>query len=259
MTASSGSTATSQSSVCQIGGHVVRTSGSLYGGATGFNSQAYSLLCIYQWYRCWWFSEPPLHRRHHSVYNWPFFGHLSNLQMSFSAIQHSFSGLQLLLNTSKTKCMLFNRLLPAPARITTLDGSDLEYVDNYKYLCVLFECKLSSQTHINFSRIGGTIWNFGWKACPNSTACYSSPEGKIYIWIENTLKFLKLFESCLSITELMLQVKPRGQTIQIFFKVTLLSMVFHWESIFLRDLLALPTASTGCHQSLDIGWGFSFV
>uniref|UniRef100_A0A4W5M1G2 Cryptochrome circadian regulator 2 n=1 Tax=Hucho hucho TaxID=62062 RepID=A0A4W5M1G2_9TELE len=60
-------------------------------------------------------------------------------------------GLQLLLNASKTKCMLFNRSLPAPARptsITTLDGSDLEYVDNYKYLGVWLDCKLSFQTHI---------------------------------------------------------------------------------------------------------------
>ena len=47
--------------------------------------------------------------------------------------------------------MLFNRLLPAPARltsITTLDGSDLEYVDIYKYLGVWLACKLSFQTHI---------------------------------------------------------------------------------------------------------------
>ena len=47
--------------------------------------------------------------------------------------------------------MLFNRSLPAPARpssITTLDGSDLEYVDNYKYLVVWLDCKLSFQTHI---------------------------------------------------------------------------------------------------------------
>ncbi|CDQ84398.1 unnamed protein product [Oncorhynchus mykiss] len=36
------------SSVCQIRGHVVRSSGSLYGGATGFNSRAGSFLCIYQ-------------------------------------------------------------------------------------------------------------------------------------------------------------------------------------------------------------------
>uniref|UniRef100_A0A8C7L5R6 Reverse transcriptase domain-containing protein n=1 Tax=Oncorhynchus kisutch TaxID=8019 RepID=A0A8C7L5R6_ONCKI len=88
---------------------------------------------------------------------------LTNLQTSFNAIQLSFRGLQLLLNASKTKCMLFNRLLPAPARpssITTLDGSDLEYVDNYKYLGVWLGCKLSFQTHIKHlqskikSRIG---------------------------------------------------------------------------------------------------------
>jgi hypothetical protein len=62
---------------------------------------------------------------------------LTNLQTSFYAIQLSFRGLQLLLNENKTKCMLFNRSLSAPARpssITTLGSSDLEYVDNYKYL-----------------------------------------------------------------------------------------------------------------------------
>jgi hypothetical protein len=47
--------------------------------------------------------------------------------------------------------MLFNRLLPTPSRptsITTLDGSDLEYVDNYKSLGVWLDCKLSFQTRI---------------------------------------------------------------------------------------------------------------
>ena len=39
---------------------------------------------------------------------------LTNLQTSFNAIQHAFCGLQLLLNASKTKCILFNRSLPAP-------------------------------------------------------------------------------------------------------------------------------------------------
>uniref|UniRef100_A0A8K9X1H2 Reverse transcriptase domain-containing protein n=1 Tax=Oncorhynchus mykiss TaxID=8022 RepID=A0A8K9X1H2_ONCMY len=88
---------------------------------------------------------------------------LTTLQASFNATQLSFRGLQLLLNTSKTKCMLFNRSLPAPTRlsnITTLDGSDLEYVGNYKYLGVWLDCKLSFQTHIKHlqskvkSRIG---------------------------------------------------------------------------------------------------------
>ena len=62
---------------------------------------------------------------------------LTNLQRSFNVIQLSFRGLQLLLNASKTKCMLFNRSLPSPAcpsSFITLVGSDLEYVDNYKYL-----------------------------------------------------------------------------------------------------------------------------
>jgi hypothetical protein len=52
---------------------------------------------------------------------------LTNLQTSFNAIQHSFLGLQLLLNASKTKCISFNRSLTAPASptsITTVDGSD---------------------------------------------------------------------------------------------------------------------------------------
>ena len=76
---------------------------------------------------------------------------LTNLQMSFNAIQHSFLGLQLLLNASKTKCMLFNRSLPAHARltsITTLYGSYLEYLDNDKYQGVWLDCKLSFQTQI---------------------------------------------------------------------------------------------------------------
>jgi hypothetical protein len=46
--------------------------------------------------------------------------------------------------------MLFNWSLPAPARlsrITTLDNSELEYVDNYKYLGVWLDCKLSFDSH----------------------------------------------------------------------------------------------------------------
>ena len=72
---------------------------------------------------------------------------LTNLQPRFNVIQHSFCGLQLLLNVSKTKCMLFNHSQPAPTSITTLNGSDLDYVDNYKYLGVWLGCKLSFQTH----------------------------------------------------------------------------------------------------------------
>ena len=66
-------------------------------------------------------------------------------------LQLSFRGLQLLLNASKPKGMRCNRSLHAPARPSsgpTMDGSDLEYVDNYKYLGVWLDCKLSFQTHI---------------------------------------------------------------------------------------------------------------
>ncbi|CDQ89049.1 unnamed protein product [Oncorhynchus mykiss] len=129
----------------------VKSEGILYGGATVFNSRAdsvyinvalaagESLIHLYADDTILYTSGPSLDTV------------LSNLQMSFNAIQHSFRSLQLLLNASKTKCMLFNRSLPAPARptsITTLDGSYLEYVDIYKYLGVWLDCKLSFQTHI---------------------------------------------------------------------------------------------------------------
>jgi hypothetical protein len=93
---------------------------------------------------------------------------LTNLQTSFNTIQHSFRGLQLLLSASKTKWMLFNWLLPTPSHptsITTLDSSDLEYVDNYKYLGVWLDCKLSFQSDIKHlqskmkSRIGFLFCN----------------------------------------------------------------------------------------------------
>ena len=59
--------------------------------------------------------------------------------------------------------------LPAPAHpsssITTLHGSDFEYVDSYKYISVCLDCKLSFQTHIKHiqskikSRIGFVFRN----------------------------------------------------------------------------------------------------
>jgi hypothetical protein len=55
---------------------------------------------------------------------------------------------------------VFRPFAAHPTSITTVDGSDLEYVDNYKYLGVWLDCKLSFQTHIKHfqskikSRIG---------------------------------------------------------------------------------------------------------
>ena len=126
--------------MCQIGGPVVRISGSLYGVPQGsilrltlfsvyINDVALaagdSLIHLNADDTILYTSVPSLDTA------------LTNLQTSFNAIQHSFLGLQLLLNASKTKYMLFNQLLPTrPTSINTLDGSDLEYVDNYKYLGV---------------------------------------------------------------------------------------------------------------------------
>ena len=82
MTALPGSPTTSQIefSVFKIGRPVVWTSGLLYGGTTGFNSRADSFLCIYQWCRSCFggFPDPPVRRRCHSEYFWPFFGHCVN-------------------------------------------------------------------------------------------------------------------------------------------------------------------------------------
>ena len=64
---------------------------------------------------CWWFSDPPLRRRHHSVYIWPFVGHCANKPPNELQCHTT-----LAFKSSKTKCMLFNRLLPAPARLASL-------------------------------------------------------------------------------------------------------------------------------------------
>ena len=166
---------------------VVRTTGSLYWGATRLNSRADSFLCIYQWCRscCWWFSDAPTQTTPFCIHLALLWTLLTNLQTSFNTIQHSFRDLQLLLNASKTKCSLFNRLLPVssrPTSITTLDGSDREYVDNYKYLGVWLDCKLSFQTHIKHlqskvtSRIGFLFR--GWLLDPPLRRRHHS----VYIW-----------------------------------------------------------------------------
>ena len=139
----------------------------LYGGATGFNSRADSFLVFINDVTLAAAGDSLIHLYADDTILYTSGPSLDtvliNLKTSFNALLLSFRGLQLLLNASKTKCMLFNQSLPAPAylsSITTLDGSDLEYVDNYTYLGVWLDCKVSFQTHIKHlqskikSRIG---------------------------------------------------------------------------------------------------------
>uniref|UniRef100_A0A3B3CX90 Reverse transcriptase domain-containing protein n=1 Tax=Oryzias melastigma TaxID=30732 RepID=A0A3B3CX90_ORYME len=74
------------------------------------------------------------------------------LQHSFNKIQLSFSRLHLKLNVTKTKIMWFGKKghLPSPPpSITTLDGTPLEQVTNYKYLGIWLDDTLSFSTHIH--------------------------------------------------------------------------------------------------------------
>jgi hypothetical protein len=60
------------------------------------------------------------------IYIWPFFGHsVSKPPNELQCHTTLLPGLQLLLNTSKTKCMLFNQLLPAPTRQTSISTLDV--------------------------------------------------------------------------------------------------------------------------------------
>lgn len=69
----------------------------------------------------------------------------------FDNIQHAFSNLHLLFNTKKTEWMLFNQnlpQLPCPPNILALNGSELKYVDTYKYLGIGLHCSLSFHTDV---------------------------------------------------------------------------------------------------------------
>lgn len=77
---------------------------------------------------------------------------LSQIQQSFNLLQHAFSNLRLNLNTSKTKCMLFNRNLPQPdsqIKILSLSGLEIQLVNQYKYLGIWLDSSLAFKTHID--------------------------------------------------------------------------------------------------------------
>ena len=74
----------------------------------------------------------------------------ATLQHSLTSVEQHFHSLHLLLNTKKTKCVIFNRK-HAPTsvpKIVCADGSELQFVSSYKYLGLWLDSSLSFTTHI---------------------------------------------------------------------------------------------------------------
>ena len=74
----------------------------------------------------------------------------ATLQQSLTSVEQHFHSLHLLLNTTKTKCIIFDRKhTPSSApKILCADGSELEFVSSYKYLGLWLDTSLSFTTHI---------------------------------------------------------------------------------------------------------------
>ena len=82
----------------------------------------------------------------------------------------------------------FQLFAARPTSITTLEGSDLEYVDNYKYLGVWLDCKLSFQTHIQHlqSKIKSRI---GFLFCNKASFTYATKHTLVKLTILPILDF----------------------------------------------------------------------
>lgn len=77
---------------------------------------------------------------------------LEFLQVAFSVIQSRLDDLKLVLNTDKTKLMVFSHAKVLPQNITnilTTKGKSIERVLNYKYLGFTLDQELSFKAHIN--------------------------------------------------------------------------------------------------------------
>lgn len=79
---------------------------------------------------------------------------MSSLQINFHAIQQALSENKLLLNSAKTKYMIFSNKKPTPSHtaglaLTTIDNIPVEQVSQYKYLGIWIDEFLNFSTHIN--------------------------------------------------------------------------------------------------------------
>ena len=76
---------------------------------------------------------------------------LCKLQIAFNTVQRNLYDLKLVLNAEKTKLMLFTKAKSKPSDlppITTLQGSVIESVSQYKYLGIIIDDALSLKPHI---------------------------------------------------------------------------------------------------------------
>jgi len=76
---------------------------------------------------------------------------INYLQLAFNQLQISLHGLKLVLNTKKTKTMMFSRARSQSSdkiTINTLDGDLIENVSSYKYLGFWLDNKLSFKVHV---------------------------------------------------------------------------------------------------------------
>ena len=77
---------------------------------------------------------------------------LSDLQADFKVLQHALSDLKLLLNSAKTKLMVFSATEVDPSDvqppITSLDGTTIELVGHFKYLGFWLDSNLNFRQHI---------------------------------------------------------------------------------------------------------------
>ncbi len=76
---------------------------------------------------------------------------LQQLQDAFQVLQHSLLQLKLVLNSNKTKYMIFScgRTKVTDLTITTLNGSFIERVSSYKYLGIWMDERLAFDIHID--------------------------------------------------------------------------------------------------------------
>ena len=72
------------------------------------------------------------------------------LQTAFYSVQHTLCQLKLILNTDKTKLMVFSNGRNRPLNLspTTCQGKEIEVVTSYKYLGILIDDGLSFKLHI---------------------------------------------------------------------------------------------------------------